>query len=483
MKHIFIIDDDMDMCQLLCNFLKRKGFTASSASSGKKGLEAVKENNFDLVLCDFRLGDMDGKEVLQQIKAIHPQLPVVILTGYSDVKMAVEVMRMGAFDYITKPLVPEEIIKMINKALEDGANPSPAAAFNGRADNKKDKNAVSDDDDIMIGKDKYTVQMYKDIQVVAPTDYSIIIYGESGTGKEVIAKTIHKNSKRKNKPFMAVDCGTISRELAASELFGHVKGSFTGAFADKVGLFEAANGGTIFLDEIANLPLDVQVVLLRVIQERKFKKVGDSRDIETDVRIIVASNENLQDAYKAGKFREDLYHRFNEFSISIPPLRKRKDDIIPFAHFFLEKTSKELGKTFDGFEDEVLQLFLNYSWPGNLREFRNVIRRASLLSSSGKINSNVLAWEIVGSSPTAGEPVSSISTVTDATRAEDTPPETSASTASAEPVFDLKNAASDAEYKTILNALKQVKFNKVKAAKLLNIDRKTLYNKLKNYEL
>lgn len=477
MKHILIIDDDMDMCQLLSNFLKRKGFTASSASSGKKGLEAVKENNFDLVLCDFRLGDMDGKEVLQQIKALQPQMPVVILTGYSDVKMAVEVMRLGAFDYITKPLVPEEIIKMINKALDEGTNPSPAAVSSGKTDTKKDK-AVTGDDDIMVGKDKYTQQMYKDIQVVAPTDYSIIIYGESGTGKEVIAKTIHQNSKRKNKPFMAVDCGTISRELAASELFGHVKGSFTGAFADKVGFFEAANGGTIFLDEIANLPLDVQIVLLRVIQERKFKKVGDSRDIETDVRIIVASNENLQDAYKAGKFREDLYHRFNEFSISIPPLRKRKDDIIPFAHFFLEKTSKELGKTFDGFEDEVLQLFLNYDWPGNLREFRNVIRRASLLSSSGKINSNVLAWEIVGSSPTTAEPAATSSnSVT-----EEAEPAGNASS-SGEPVFDLKNAASDAEYKTILHALKQVKFNKVKAAKLLNIDRKTLYNKLKNYEL
>ena len=474
MKHIFIIDDDMDMCQLLTNFLKRKGFTASSASSGKKGLEAVKENRFDLVLCDFRLGDMDGKEVLQQIKAIDPALPVVILTGYSDVKMAVEVMRLGAFDYITKPLVPEEIIKMINKALDEDAPPTPLAVANGKAE-KKEKD-VAGDDDIMVGKDKYTQQMYKDIQVVAPTDYSIIIYGESGTGKEVIAKTIHQNSKRKNKPFMAVDCGTISRELAASELFGHVKGSFTGAFADKVGFFEAANGGTIFLDEIANLPLDVQIVLLRVIQERKFKKVGDSRDIDTDVRIIVASNENLQDAYKAGKFREDLYHRFNEFSISIPPLRKRKDDIIPFANFFLEKTSKELGKSFDGFEDEVLQLFLNYDWPGNLREFRNVIRRASLLSSSGKINSNVLAWEIVGSSPAVSEATTASASAEEVT-------ENTSSNTSDEPVFDLKNAASDAEYKTILHALKQVKFNKVKAAKLLNIDRKTLYNKLKNYEL
>ena len=472
MKHIFIIDDDMDMCQLLSNFLQRKGFKTSCATSGKKGLEAVKENSFDLVLCDFRLGDMDGKEVLQQIKSIDPSIPVIILTGYSEVKMAVEVMRLGAYDYVTKPLVPEEIIKMIHKALDEDEPATDTKPAAGSTDKKKD---IASDDDIMIGKDKLTQQMYKDIQVVAPTDYSVILYGESGTGKEVIAKIIHQNSKRKSKPFLAVDCGTISRELAASELFGHVKGSFTGAFADKVGFFEAANGGTIFLDEIANLPLDVQVVLLRVIQERKFKKVGDSRDIETDVRIIVASNENLQEAYKAGKFREDLYHRFNEFSISIPPLRKRKDDIIPFAHFFLEKTSRELGKTFDGFEEEVLQLFLNYDWPGNLREFRNVIRRASLLSSSGKINSNVLAWEIIGSLPSFSEPAKAAGNTA--------PISETADPVSTEPVFDLKNAASDAEYKTILHALKQVKFNKVKAAKLLNIDRKTLYNKLKNYEL
>ncbi len=480
MSRILIIDDDVDMCQLLCNFLKRKGYDAQAASSGKKGLEELKTNHYDILLCDYRLGDMDGKQVLEQVKSISPSLPVIMVTGYSDIKMAVEIMRLGAFDYITKPLMPEELLKVIQKALEE--EPKKAVPVvetkSTKTDTAKPKKGLDVDDNIMLGKDKKMTQVFKDIEMVAPTDYSVIIYGESGTGKEVIAKIIHQNSKRKNKPFLAVDCGTLSRELAASELFGHIKGSFTGAIADKVGFFEAANGGTIFLDEIANLPLDVQMVLLRVIQERKFKKVGDSKDIHTDVRIIVASNENLQEAYKAGKFREDLYHRFNEFSISIPPLRMRKDDIPAFAHFFLDKVSAELGKTFEGFEDEVLQLFQNYGWPGNLREFRNVIRRASLLTSGGKINSNALAWEILGSLPAMPEkssrPASSATASTEA--------ETEMEIAEAEP-YDLKNAASDAEYKTILNALKQVKFNKVKAAKLLNIDRKTLYNKLKNYDL
>lgn len=472
----------MDMCQLLCNFLKRKGYEANAASSGKKGLEELKTNQYDLLLCDYRLGDMDGKQVLEQVKSINPSLPVIMVTGYSDIKLAVEIMRLGAFDYITKPLMPEEMLKVIQKALEEEPKKVAAPAAENKtakADTNKQKKGLDVDENIMLGKDKKMTQVFKDIEMVAPTDYSVIIYGESGTGKEVIAKIIHQNSKRKNKPFLAVDCGTLSRELAASELFGHIKGSFTGAISDKVGFFEAANGGTIFLDEIANLPLDVQMVLLRVIQERKFKKVGDSKDINTDVRIIVASNENLQEAYKAGKFREDLYHRFNEFSISIPPLRMRKDDIPAFAHFFLEKVSTELGKTFDGFEDEVLQLFQNYGWPGNLREFRNVIRRASLLTSGGKINSNALAWEILGSLPAMPEKGSRSNGTTAAKEADE---ETEDTEETNEP-YDLKNAASDAEYKTILNALKQVKFNKVKAAKLLNIDRKTLYNKLKNYDL
>lgn len=474
MKQILVIDDDMDMSKLLCHFLERKGFQATSAFSGTKGLEKFKETNFDVVLCDFRLGDMDGVVILKEIKKISPQTIVIIITGYSDVKMAVEVMRLGAFDYITKPLIPEEVINVINTGLKE-ANHNISEPGKERTSAAK---AISFTNDFMVGKDPHTASMYKEIELVAPTDYSVILYGESGTGKEVIAKTIHQNSKRRDKPFLAVDCGTISRELATSELFGHVKGSFTGALTDKEGFFEACAGGTLFLDEIANLPLDVQAVLLRVIQEKKFKRVGASKDIKTDVRILVASIENLQEAYKKGRFREDLYHRFNEFSISIPPLRSRKEDIVPFAHFFLKQACQELNKNLDGFDEEVLQLFLNYNWPGNLREFRNVIRRATLLSSSGKITSNVLPWEIIGSSPEL--PVHRIKIDEIANTEEQEQPEEELTPEKVS--FDLRDAASQAEYETIINVLKHVKFNKAKAARLLNIDRKTLYNKLKNYE-
>ncbi|MDE3249538.1 MAG: sigma-54-dependent Fis family transcriptional regulator, partial [Bacteroidota bacterium] len=317
------------------------------------------------------------------------------------------------------------------------------------------------------------------------TNYSIILYGESGTGKEVMAKTIHMASARRDKPFVALDCGTLSKELVGSELFGHVKGSFTGALGDKEGLFEVANGGTLFLDEVANLSLDIQATLLRVIQERKFKRVGGNKEIYADVRILVASNENLQDAYRKGKFREDLYHRFNEFSVNIPPLRERKEDIPLFANFFLRKSCAELNKDIPGFEDEVMNMFIHYSWPGNLREFRNVIRRAALLTNEGRIGSKVLPWEMTQQNPLKDEnfqqPAYQAPPVQETALGAPLP-----ATAPPTPVvrqpFDLKNAASQAEYETIMNVLKQVNFNKSKAADLLKIDRKTLYNKLKVYE-
>ena len=467
MKKILIIDDDMDMCKLLSHFLQRKGFETDTAYTGNKGLAKFKEESFDVVLCDFRLGDMDGVKVLTGIREINPSALVIIITGYSDIKMAVEVMRQGAFDYITKPLIPEEVINVINKGLAAGGTPDKKEAGSSRIASKN----ISFNEEYLVGGAPRTAEMYKQVELVAPTPYSVILYGESGTGKEVIAKTIHQSSNRKDKPFMAVDCGTLSRELAASELFGHEKGSFTGALADKEGFFEAANGGTLFLDEVVNLPLDVQATLLRVVQERKFKRVGSNKDQTTDVRVIVASNENLQEAYRKGKFREDLYHRFNEFSITIPPLRMRQEDIIPFSEFFLAKACSELGKQLDGFDEESMQLFLNYSWPGNLREFRNVIRRAALLSSAGKITSNVLPWEIIGGvTEKTTHPVSS-----------ENEQVSSATNVNASPL-GLKDAASHAEYQAIMEVLKEVKFNKTKAAARLNIDRKTLYNKIRYFE-
>ena len=473
MRKILIIDDDMDMCSLLSRFLQRKGFETDMAHNGNRGIAKFKESNADIVLCDFRLGDKEGREVLRDIKSINPATIVIIITGYSDIKIAVDVIKAGAFDYITKPLVPDEVLNVINKALQTPVSSSSSSSSSAPATQeqsvaaKNKTRSAKDNTDFLVGESEVTKELYRQIELVAPTNYSVVLYGESGTGKEVIARTIHNLSMRKDSPFIAMDCGTLSKELAGSELFGHVKGSFTGAMNDKEGHFELANGGTLFLDEVANLSYEIQAALLRVIQERKFKRVGGNKEMDVDVRIIVASNENLQDAYKKGKFREDLFHRFNEFSIVLPPLRNRREDIPAFAQFFLEKANEELNKKVEGFEDSVIETFMNYSWPGNLREFRNVVRRSALLSPSGIINTKVLPAEIAGTHwPSSKEPYT---------------------TNVHQPIhdlkeLDLKNAAAQAEYDTIMNVLRQVNFNKSKAAEILKIDRKTLYNKIKNYE-
>jgi two-component system response regulator HydG len=310
---------------------------------------------------------------------------------------------------------------------------------------------------------------------VAPTNYSIIIYGESGSGKEVIAQEIHKRSKRSSKPFIAIDCGTLSRELAGSELFGHEKGSFTGAIGQKMGSFELANGGTIFLDEISNLPYDVQVQLLRVTQERKMRRVGGTKDIDLDVRIIVASNRKLWDAAKSGHFREDLYHRFNEFAINVPPLRERANDIMVFANHFLTQTNKELGKNVKRFSPEVEEVFRKYVWHGNLRELKNVVKRATLLADSSVIDIKSIPFELVNYRKLQFESAGEQPAV----------PKDPGVAVNQPPVIrepGLKSVSIDAEYEWILETLKKVDFNKSKAAKLLKIDRKTLYNKIKQYK-
>jgi two-component system response regulator HydG len=462
-KRVLIIDDDMDMCTLLSRFLSRNGYDTDVAYSGQKGIAKFEEENFDVVLCDFRLGSMDGKEVLLSVKKLKPDTIVLIITGYSDIKTAIDVIKQGAYDYITKPLIPDEVLSVLNKALDQPAQP---VEKNNAANKSKTTPGKYHKQEFLIGEAPATKSLYQQIEIVAPTNYSIILYGESGTGKEVIAKTIHKLSSRKERPFVAMDCGTLSKELAGSELFGHVKGAFTGALADKEGHFELANGGTLFLDEVGNLSIDIQAALLRVIQERKFKRVGGNKEMDVDVRIIVASNENLQESYQKGKFREDLYHRFNEFSINLPPLRHRRQDIPPFAEFFLQKTNEELGKNVTGFEGDVIEMFMNYSWPGNLREFRNVVRRAVLLTQGDLIAAKTLPWEITNTNPLTATP-ETLNKEQPNTIKKD---------------IGLKGAASKAEYETIMNVLKEVKFNKKKAAEVLNIDRKTLYNKLKSYE-
>ncbi|MBS1917243.1 MAG: sigma-54-dependent Fis family transcriptional regulator [Bacteroidetes bacterium] len=467
MKRILVIDDDMDMCSLLSRFLQRKGFETEIAHTGIKGIQKFKESKFDIVLTDFRLGDKEGHEVLNEIKSIDPRAIVIIITGYSDIKVAIDVIKAGAYDYITKPLIPDEVLNVINKAFDQPI--TNEETIETQLQEKKPDKAIRVSNEFLRGVDPSTRDLYRQIELVAPTNYSVILYGESGTGKEVFARTIHQNSERRNQPFIAMDCGTLSKELAGSELFGHVKGAFTGALADKEGHFELANGGTLFLDEVANLSYEIQAALLRVIQERKFKRVGGTKEMHLDVRIIVASNENLQDAYRKGKFREDLFHRFNEFSIKLPPLRNRKEDIPLFAGFFLKKANMELNKTkeLSGFDDEVIQIFCDYSWPGNLRELRNVVRRAALLTSEGKISAKVLPAELIESKQHQGIYPK---------------PDASLHTFSVNGNNNLKNAASQAEYETIMHVLRQVNFNKSKAAEILKIDRKTLYNKIKSHE-
>jgi two-component system response regulator HydG len=488
MQKILIIDDDRDMCLLLKRFLTRHGFDVLESYSGKKALELLETVEPSLVMCDFRLEDMEGNVLLGKIKDRYPQVPVIIITGYSDIKIAVEVMKMGAYDYITKPLFPDEILVTIKKALEAATIQDTGAVHekpvlnvpaqaNNIVNNRENAPVIIHSGEYIFGDTPVFRQLLQQIDLVGPTNYSVIIYGESGSGKEAIAQEIHKRSKRKSRPFVAIDCGALSKELAGSELFGHEKGSFTGALNQKNGSFEIANGGTIFLDEVSNLSYDIQVSLLRVVQERKMRRVGGVKDIELDVRIIIASNEKLWDAARKGKFREDLYHRFNEFSIVVPPLRDRPDDIMLFANHFLQQTNLELNKNLKKFSPEVESIFRSYVWYGNLRELKNVIKRATLLSDGELVEASSLPFEISHFNKLQFEKVpdpSSMQAIThNAAEVEDH---------RAAPETTLKGASIDAEYEMILKALKKVNFNKSKAAKLLNIDRKTLYNKMKQYQ-
>jgi len=460
-KKILIIDDEVNIGLLLSKFLTRNGFEVANAITGNSAMETMANDTFDLVLCDYRLDDTDGREILIKIKENYPTTGVIIITGYSDIKLAVELIKLGAYDYITKPLYPDEILNTINKALET------QRALNENVSSLNKNNAQSEpeyinDTNYIDGRSDVSTTLLKQIQLIAPTSYSIILTGKSGTGKEYVAKTIHLNSLRKDKPFIAMDCGSLTKELAGSEFFGHEKGSFTGALYTKIGHFEQANGGTLFLDEIGNLSYEIQATLLRTVQERKVKRIGSTKEIDLDVRIIVATNENLVENITKGTFREDLYHRFNEFSIHIPSLKKRGVDILVFAEKFLAIANEELNKNIKGFSDGVKNCFLNYNWPGNVRELKNVIRRVALLTDGNEIQVDVLPLELANHAKDFDRyKISQFKA-----KISDKPK-------------DLKNAAQEAEYDTILSVLKEVNFNKTKAAQILNIDRKTLYNKIK----
>ena len=423
-------------------------------------------------MCDFRLEDTDGREILKKIKIQYPRTGVIIITGYSDIKLAVELIKMGAYDYITKPLYPDEILNTIKKAIDtqqalNEEMDKPKSPSDGPR-NREVNLEAGVQQEYVIGTSSAAKELIRQIDLVAPTSYSVILIGESGTGKESVAKSIHLKSPRKDKPFVAMDCGSLTKELAGSEFFGHEKGSFTGALYTKIGHFEMANGGTLFLDEVGNLSYEIQAALLRTVQERKVKRIGSTKEIDLDVRIIVATNENLIDAISKGKFREDLYHRFNEFGIYMPPLRERGKDIMIFAEYFMISANNELNKSVKGFSAEVEESFLTYPWPGNVRELKNVLRRAVLLTEGDFIQTKALPLEI--------STYAKVSAFENAV-------ETVTNSGGKDRKVDLKNAAQEAEYDAILKVLKEVKFNKTKAAKLLNIDRKTLYNKMKAINL
>jgi two-component system response regulator HydG len=444
-QKILVIDDDTAFCVMLKTFLQKKGFEVVNAFTAAQAREEIASTFFDVILTDIRLPDSDGLDVLKHIKEVSHESRVILMTGYTDIKTAVNAMKQGAFDYVGKPINPEEILHIIGLAIGKKGEAKPVAV--------PSKKAVAShiaESPFVKGNSSSSEVLHEHISLVAPTNMSVLIIGDSGTGKEYIAQSIHNMSKRVGKPFIAVDCGAIPKDLASSEFFGHLKGSFTGAVNDKTGHFEAANGGTLFLDEVGNLSYEVQVQLLRALQERKVKPVGSNNELQVDIRVIAATNEDLAEAVRRGDFREDLYHRLNEFNIKAPRLAERKQDIMVFATHFLAQANTDLEKDVEGFDQDVTNLFKNYDWPGNLREMKNIIKRSVLLEKSNIIHYDVLPAEMKGEQTRQG---------------------------------DTFGYAKGNEEEAIKKALEKANYNKSKAAKLLDIDRKTLYNKLKLYNL
>lgn len=424
---------------MLETYLKKHHFKVTNIYSPKEVYDIIKKHNFEVVLTDWRLPDMDGMEIIKLIKKHSPNTQTIMMTNYANYASAIQSIKEGAFSYLPKPFNPEDLLNLINEALSEKIKKE-----------KKEQNKPKGN--FFEGKSPAFENLLNYINLVAPTSMSVLINGESGTGKEYVARKIHDISIRNKSPFIAVDCGAIPKDLASSEFFGHIKGAFTGAVFDKKGCFELANGGTLFLDEIGNLQYETQIQLLRAIQERIIHPVGSDKTIPIDVRIIAATNENLKSAIQDGSFREDLYHRLNEFELKIPPLRERVEDILPFAQFFLEQANNDLNKTVSGFDDEVERIFTNYSWSGNLREMKNMIKRATLLNQSGIISMSEISPDIY-------------------------------SNGSGENNLKLNKQSKENEKDIIEKTLEKTNYNKSKAARLLNIDRKTLYNKLKQYAI
>jgi len=453
MDKILIVDDDKDIQVVLSEIIKTEGYEAIVTGDGRKALKEIRAHSPAVVLLDFKLPGMDGMEVLEEIKKIDSNIPVIMLTGCGEIKTAVYAIKLGAFDYLTKPFTYEELVLNIKKAIQ-------------QCHNKETKNPCKRSDDKtakFVGESPRIMQVLSRVETIAPTNMTVIIQGESGTGKELIARMIHQKSLRHTKPFIAVDCGAIPENLVESEFFGYEKGAFTGADAKKEGNFELANEGTLFLDEITNLPLSLQTKLLRVIQERKIHRLGSTKEIKIDIRIIAATNTLLSDEVKEGGFREDLYHRLNEFNINLPSLRERKEDIPILAEYFLKEANLEFNKKIEGIPSEAMESLLAYSWPGNVRELKNEVKKTVLLTDSNYIREFNLPVDTVFN---PGENYFS-ENINGGISFQET----------------IKKNIRMLEKEIIEKALIQAKHNKTKAAKILRIDRMTLYSKIKSLGL
>ena len=442
--HILVIDDDKAMRDACFQILSRKGFQVELAASAKQGLALLERQSFDAILLDLVMPDMDGLEALKKIRALDPDVEVIIITGYGTIQSAVESIKAGAFHFLSKPFVPDDLRNLVGRALEKRRMDLENLYLRQELRTKDERN-------VLVYESESMIRIMDMVTRVAPTDSTVLITGESGTGKGLVARKLHQLSQRSRRPFITVDCGTLVETLFESELFGHVKGSFTGADANKVGKFELAQNGTLFFDEISNIGLEVQAKLLRAVEERKISKVGSHRVITVDVRIIAATNKDLTKAIQEGSFREDLFYRLNVVLIQMPPLRERKSDIPLLVQHFLEKYNARLRKEIRGISPDALDLLVRHDWPGNVRELENTIERLVVLSSGPYL-----------------EPADLVFAGTILTQ----PPESSEG-------GSLKNLERD----HIIQTLQRYDGHKSETARALGIDRKTLREKLKRYNL
>ena len=462
MKQILIVEDDLAFGTMLQTWLKKKGFDVEKVTNVGAAARWLTEGGADsvnLILSDLRLPDHDGLFLLTWMRKRNIAVPFIVMTHYAEVQNAVLAMKSGAADYIAKPVQPDILLQKINDALQAASVATPVSqpvsaasapvsvSSTNAAASDTTANASASVPKYLEGKSEASRQLYDYVRLVAPTPMSVLILGASGTGKEYVARRIHELSARKDKPFFALDCGAIPKDVAASEFFGHKKGAFTGADADKRGAFEVANGGTLFLDEVGNLSYDVQVQLLRALQERRIRPVGGDREMKVDIRLVCATNENLEQAVAEGRFREDLYHRINEFTIYMPQLRERGNDIFLFADLFIRQANAELQRQVDGLDAAAAELLVQHSWPGNLRELNNVMKRAVLLARGRQITAAELQQAM---GPVRQNAVPTLHDEAD-------------------------------ERQRIEEALRQTGGNKAKAARLLGIDRKTIYNKMEKW--